>query len=203
MADRRLEVHPTHPEPRKIRQAVEVLRDDGVIVYPTDTVYGLGCDVSNKRAVERVYQLKRMPEDHLVAFVCADLGDIARYAVVDDRAYRVMRRLLPGPYTFILQATRDAPRTVMQKKRKTVGIRIPNHPVSLALVKELGSPIVSTSAVLEGEVIQDPDELMKRFARADLVLDSGWGGLETSTVVDLSGAAVVVVREGAGPVDAL
>src|SRR5262245_41001462 len=150
MAVRRLEVHPTHPEPRKIKQAVEVLRDDGVIVYPTDTVYGLGCDVTSKRAVERVYQLKRMKEDHLVAFVCADLGDIARYAVVDDRAYRVMKRLLPGPYTFILQATRDAPRTVMQKKRKTVGIRIPNHPVALALVKELGSPIVSTSAVLEG-----------------------------------------------------
>jgi tRNA threonylcarbamoyl adenosine modification protein (Sua5/YciO/YrdC/YwlC family) len=203
MAVRRLEVHPTHPEPRKIRQAVEVLRDDGVIVYPTDTVYGLGCDVSNKRAVERVYQLKRMPEDHLVAFVCADLGDIARYAVVDDRAYRVMRRLLPGPYTFILQATRDAPRTVMQKKRKTVGIRIPNHPVALALVKELGSPIVSTSAVLDGEVIQDPDELVLRFARADLLLDSGWGGVDTSTVVDLSGSDARIVREGAGPVDVL
>lgn len=198
----RLEIHPTHPEPRKIARAVEVLRRGGVICYPTDTVYGLGCDIFQKKAIDRVYQIKRMKKDHPVAFVCPDLGDISRYAIVDDRAYRVMRRLLPGPYTFILPATREVPRILMLK-RKTVGIRVPHHEVALQLVRELGNPIVSTSATYEGEQLNDPDDLAERFKQVDILLDAGWGGLDPSTVLDLTGAEPVVVREGAGPIDGL
>jgi len=137
----RIEINPQHPEPRKIRRAVDALRAGGVIAYPTDTVYGLGCDILQKKAIDRVYEIKRMPRDQPLAFVCPDLSDIARYAVVDNPSYRVMRRLLPGPYCFILPATREVPRLLMLK-RKTVGIRVPSHPVTLALVRELGNPIV-------------------------------------------------------------
>jgi len=196
----RASVHPTHPQPRVIRQAVETLRKGGVIVYPTDTVYGLGCDIFQKKSIDRIYKIKQMKKDHPVAFVCPDLGDIARYAIVDDRAYRVMRRLLPGPYTFILQATREVPRILMLK-RKTVGIRVPHHEVALELVRELGNPIVSTSATRNDLQLNDPDDLVEGFKQADLFLDAGWGGLDPSTVVDLTGPEPVVVREGLGPVD--
>ncbi len=198
----RIVIHPTHPEPRKIKMVLECLNDAGVIVYPTDTVYGIGCDIRQKKALEKVYRVKRMKDDQPVSFVCPDLGDIARYALVEDSAYRVMRRLLPGPYTFILQASREVPKMVM-RPRKTVGIRVPHHEVALTLVRELGSPILSTSASLDGEQLNDPDDLMEKFKQADLVLDAGWGGLEPSTIVDLTGGSPVVVREGAGPVDVL
>ncbi len=196
----RLAIHPTHPEPRKIARAVDVLERGGVVVYPTDTVYGVGCDIRQKRAIEKVYRLKGIKSDHPVGFVCPDLGDIAKYAIVSDSAYRVMRRLLPGPYTFVLPATREVPRVLM-RKRRTVGIRVPHHEVALSLVRELGRPIVSTSASWEGEPISDPDELAKRYARAELCLDAGDGGLEPSTVIDLCENEAVVLREGAGPID--
>ena len=196
----RLAIHPTHPEARKIKMAVDCLEKGGVIIYPTDTVYGLGCDIRQKKALEKVYRITRMAEDHPVAFVCPDLGDIARYAVVDDRAYRVMRRLLPGPYTFILPSTREVPKMVL-RPRKTVGIRVPHHEVALALVRALGSPILSTSATIAGEQLNDPDDLVARFKEVDMVLDAGWGGLDPSTIVDLTGAVPNVVRAGAGPID--
>ena len=196
----RLEVHPTHPQKRIIKQAVDVLRRGGAVVYPTDTVYALGCDIFQKKAIDRVYQIKQMPKDHPVAFVCPDLSDIARYAIVDDHAYRFMKRLLPGPYTFILPATREVPRILMMK-RKTVGIRVPNHPVALSLLQELGNPIVSTSATWEGEQLNDPDDLAAHYKQAEVVLDAGWGALEPSTVVDLTGPEPNVTRQGAGPID--
>ena len=196
----RLSIHPTHPEPRKISQTVEILKRGGVIVYPTDTVYGIGCDIMQKKAIDKVYKLKMMKKDHPVAFVCPDLGDIARYAIVDDKAYRVMRRLLPGPYTFVLAATREVPRILMMK-RKTVGIRVPHHEIALQLVRELGRPIVSTSATWQGEQLNDPDDLALRFKQAEVVLDAGWGGLDPSTVVDLTGSEPKIIREGVGPVD--
>lgn len=198
----RMEIHPTHPQPHKVQKTVDVLRRGGVICYPTDTVYALGCDAMQKKAIDKVYRVKQMKKDHPVAFVCPDLGDIARYAIVDDRAYRVMRRLLPGPYTFILPATREVPRILMMK-RKTVGIRVPHHEVALALVRELGNPIVSTSATWEGEQLNDPDDLADRFKAADVMVDSGWGGLDPSTVIDLSKSEPEIVREGAGPIDGL
>ena len=197
----RLVIHPTHPEPRKIKMVHDCLVDGGVVVYPTDTVYGLGCDIRQKRALEKVYRIKRMSSDHPVAFVCPDPGDIAKYAVVDDPAYRIMRRLLPGPYTFILPSTREVPRMVMQP-RKTVGIRVPHHEVALAMVRLLGSPILSTSASL-GEQQNDPDDLVETFKLADIVIDSGFCGLTPSTIVDMTSGSPVIVREGAGPVDVI
>ncbi len=198
----RLEINRQHPEPRKIERAVSILRGDGVLAYPTDTVYGLGCDIKSKKAVERVYRIKRMKPDQPLAFICPDLGDLAKYAIVDDRTYRLMRRLTPGPYCFILEATREVPR-ILQMKRKTVGIRVPHDEVALALVRALGNPIVSTTASKDGEPLADPGEIDDEFSGLDLVLDGGYGGLVSSTVLDLTGRDIVIVREGAGPVDAL
>jgi tRNA threonylcarbamoyl adenosine modification protein (Sua5/YciO/YrdC/YwlC family) len=201
-APMQLAINARNPEPRKIARAVEALRQGGVIAYPTDTVYGLGCDITNKHAVERIYRMKRMADTQLLSFVCPDLSNIAHYGVVQDFAYRIMRRLVPGPYTFILQATREVPK-VLRMKRKTVGIRVPDHPVALALARELGSPVASTSASLEGEILIDPADIEDRFPELDLVLDAEGVGLTPSTVLDLSGDAAVVVREGAGPLDVL
>jgi tRNA threonylcarbamoyl adenosine modification protein (Sua5/YciO/YrdC/YwlC family) len=196
----RIEIHPTHPQARRVQQAVEVLRRGGVVVYPTGTVYGLGCDIHQKKAVERIYQIRRLKKDHPLSFMCPDLSKIARYAHVDDFAYRIMKRLVPGPYTFVLQATREVPKLLV-RKQKTVGIRVPDDTVALALLNELGSPIVSTSAMIDGEVLNDPDELHARFPHVDAFVDGGWGGIEPSTIIDLSGDEAVVLREGAGPVD--
>jgi tRNA threonylcarbamoyl adenosine modification protein (Sua5/YciO/YrdC/YwlC family) len=198
----RIEIHPTHPQARRVHQVVEVLRRGGVIVYPTGTVYGLGCDIHQKRAVERIYQIRRLKTDHPLSFMCSDLSKIARYAYVDDSAYRIMKRLVPGPYTFVLRATREVPRLLV-RKQKTVGIRVPNDTVAQALLQELGSPIVSTSAMIDGQVLNDPDELDARFPQVDVFVDAGWGGIEPSTIVDLTGSEPVVLREGAGPVDAI
>lgn len=201
-APMQLAINARNPEPRKIARAVESLRQGGVIAYPTDTVYGLGCDITNKHAVERIYRMKRMADTQLLSFVCPDLSNIAHYGVVQDFAYRIMRRLVPGPYTFILQATREVPK-VLRMKRKTVGIRVPDHPVALALARELGSPVASTSASLDGEILIDPGDIEERFPELDLVLDTDGVGLTPSTILDLSGDAVVVVREGAGSLDVL
>ena len=196
----RIEIHPTHPQARRVHQVVEVLRRGGVMVYPTGTVYGLGCDIHQKKAIERIYQIRRLKKDHPLSFMCPDLSKIARYAHVDDFAYRIMKRLVPGPYTFVLKATREVPKLLV-RKQKTVGIRVPDDTVALALLNELGSPIVSTSATLDGQVLNDPDELHALFPHVDAFVDGGWGGIEPSTIIDLSGDEAVVLREGAGPVD--
>jgi tRNA threonylcarbamoyl adenosine modification protein (Sua5/YciO/YrdC/YwlC family) len=195
-----LSVHANHPEPRKIERAVEAMRRGGVIAYPTDTVYGLGCDISNKHAIEAIYRMKQMDHHQLLSFVCPDLSDIARYGVVQDYAYRIMRRLVPGPYTFILPATRDVPKT-LRMRRKTVGIRVPDHAIALALARGLGSPVASTSASLDGEIFIDPREIEERFPELELVLDVDGVGMTPSTIIDLSGDAPELVREGAGSVE--
>ena len=140
-----VEVNPHHPEPRKIRRAVDALESGKVIGYPTDTVYGLGCDLFNKKAIDRLHQIKMMPKDKRLAFVCPDLSEAAKYVVLDDYAYRILKKYLPGPYCFILEATREVPK-IVQTNRKTVGVRIPNNEVALALTRELGRPIISTTA---------------------------------------------------------
>src|SRR6516162_5012415 len=183
-----LSINVDHPEPRKIRRAVDALQSGGVIAYPTDTVYGLGCDLTNKHAVERLYAIKGMDRSHPLAFICPDLSDIARYAMVDNQVYRVLRRFLPGPYTFILQATRDVPKLV-QTRRKNVGIRVPACEATRALARELGRPVASTTAVQAGgEPLVDPREIDATFRGLDLVLDGGAGGLVPTTVIDLTQA---------------
>jgi tRNA threonylcarbamoyl adenosine modification protein (Sua5/YciO/YrdC/YwlC family) len=196
-----VEINAAHPEPRKIQQAVDVLERGGIIAYPTDTVYGLGCDLMNKSAIERLYQVKGMQKNKNLAFICNDLSNITRYAVVDNSAYRMLRHYLPGPYCFILQATRDVPKMVLSKQ-KTVGIRVPDHPVIIELTKALGRPIISTTAQRQGEdPFIDPSEIRDEFKGLDLVLDAGAGGSVPTTVIDLSQGVVEIIREGAGSVE--
>lgn len=195
-----LEINPLTPEPRKIKRAVDALESGEVIAYPTDTCYGLGCDLFNKKAVDKLYQIKGMDRSQMLAFVCQNLGEVAKYAVVHDRTFRVLRQYLPGPYCFILDATREVPR-IVQTPRKTVGVRVPNHPVALALAAELGRPIISSTAARHGETPNpDPREIELTFRGLALVLDAGAGGVTPTSVVDLSGPEPKVVRAGAGDV---
>jgi tRNA threonylcarbamoyl adenosine modification protein (Sua5/YciO/YrdC/YwlC family) len=195
-----IEINPQNPEPRKIKRAVEALEAGAVIAYPTDTVYGLGCDLFNKKAIDRLYQIKGIPKSQMLAFVCRDLGDVSRYAVMHDRVHRVLKAFLPGPFCFVLEATREVPK-IIQSPRKTVGIRVPAHPVALALIAELGRPIISTTAARHGsEPHPDPKEIDLEFPGLELVLDGGPGGTIPTSIIDLTGVRPVVVRAGAGDV---
>lgn len=195
------ELHPKDPQIRYINKAVSVLKEGGIIIYPTDTVYGIGCDIFNKEALEKIFEIKNDGMTKLFSFVCSNLKDIARYARVSDYAYRNMKHLLPGPYTFILPAAKEVPKTLWSK-RKTVGIRVPNHQVTLTLVELLGNPIISTSVTnRKGEVLSDPFEIRNIFnSKVDLMLASGDLLGQPSSVIDLSEEEPVVVREGAGDV---
>ena len=195
------ELHPENPQMRFINKAVETLKSGGLIIYPTDTVYGIGCDIFNREALDRVFAIKQDSGTKLFSFVCSDLKDIAKYAKVSDYAYRTMKHLLPGPYTFILPAAREVPKKLCTK-RQTVGIRVPNHPIALALVKELGNPIISTSVTnRKGEVLFDPLEIQTIFnSQIELMLASGSLQGQVSTIVDLSSDNPEIVREGAGDI---
>ncbi len=198
-----LPINADHPEPRKIRMAVDALVRGGVIAYPTGTVFGFGADLLNKKAVDKVYSIKGARRDKPFSFLCADLSEISRYARVPDTAYRLMRRLVPGPYTFVLEATKEVPRLSMSK-RKTVGIRVPEHPVAQAILSELGHPIISTSAKRDDDewIPNDPEEIAQKFKQLDLVLDAGMGGLNPSTVLAFNDdGQIEVLRQGAGSVD--
>jgi tRNA threonylcarbamoyl adenosine modification protein (Sua5/YciO/YrdC/YwlC family) len=196
---KRMQIHPINPQMRYIKAAADVLRDSGLIIYPTDSVYGLGCDLFNKSAVEKIYQIKGNDKRKLLSFICPDLKGISEYAEVSNSAYKIMRRLLPGPFTFILNATKQVPRILLDK-RKTVGIRVPDNIVCQALLMEFGKPIISTSACLPSqEFLSEPDEIADTFDRlTDLFLDSGAGGLEPSTVIDFTGEEPVIIRQGKG-----
>ncbi len=201
-----LPVNPVHPEPRKIKTAVDALLKGGVIGYPTGTMYGFGADLFNKKAVEKVYQIKGAKKGKPFSFLCADLSEISRYALVPDSAYRLMRRLVPGPYTFVLKATREVPRLCRDEKRKTVGIRVPEHPVARAILEALGRPIISTSAKREGDEweVNDPDVIATQFKQLELVIDAGMGAIEPSTVLSFDeNGDIEVLREGSGPLDDL
>jgi tRNA threonylcarbamoyl adenosine modification protein (Sua5/YciO/YrdC/YwlC family) len=195
------ELHPINPELRFINKAINILKEGGVIIYPTDTVYGIGCDIFNREALDRVKQIKSNPDIKLLSFICPNLKDIAKYARVSDYAYKTMKRLLPGPYTFILPAAKNVPKKLWSK-RKTVGIRIPNHPITLKIVQGLGNPIVSTSVTTrKGELLIDPLEIKSVFDfQVDLMLASGNLSGKPSSVIDLSGDEPVVVREGVGDI---
>jgi tRNA threonylcarbamoyl adenosine modification protein (Sua5/YciO/YrdC/YwlC family) len=195
------ELHPENPQLRFLNKAVNILKQGGIIIYPTDTVYGIGCDIFNKEALRRVKEIKNDPELKLLSFICSSLKDISRYAKVSDFAYRTMKHLLPGPYTFILPAARQVPKKLWTKRKK-VGIRIPDHPIALKLVEELGNPIISTSTTnRKGEALYDPYEIKSIFnLQVDLMLSSGNLSGKTSSVIDLSEEEPVVIREGAGDV---
>ncbi len=197
----RLEILPEYPSEYRIKQAVQTLRDGNLIIYPTDTVYGLGCDLTNKRGVERIYQLKGNDKRKLLSFICPDLKEIAQYARVSNPAYKIMKRLTPGPYTFILEASRIVPKILLEK-RKTVGIRVPDHPICERLLRELGKPIISTSATLAGQsYMNDIDDIADIFENnVEVLIDSGPGGLEPSSVIDLTTDIPQVLRAGKGDV---
>jgi tRNA threonylcarbamoyl adenosine modification protein (Sua5/YciO/YrdC/YwlC family) len=194
-----LGIHPQHPQPRLIQQVCVHLRKGGVIAYPTDTTYGLGCDIFEKRGVRAIYQVKQRDERKPFSFICADLADVARYAQVSNFAFKILKRHLPGPYTFVLEATRVVPANLVTRQ-KTVGIRIPADPIALAIVRELGHPLVTTSANVSGEEpLHDPLEIHEQMGRSlDLVIDGGIRLGNPSTVISLLDDRIEVLREGSG-----
>jgi tRNA threonylcarbamoyl adenosine modification protein (Sua5/YciO/YrdC/YwlC family) len=198
-----IHINPTNPQERLIKKVVEILKDGGVIAYPTDTYYGIGCDIMNKKAIESVYQLKQRENKQPFSFICADLKDISDYAKVSNYAYKTMKRLLPGPYTFILEGSKLVPK-IMLTKRKTAGIRVPAHNISLALVKELGNPIISTSATTpDGEIFEEASFIEEYYGRRiDAVIDGGPVSGQPSSVISLIDDTPEVIRKGAGDVSA-
>ncbi|MEW6751826.1 MAG: L-threonylcarbamoyladenylate synthase [Candidatus Latescibacterota bacterium] len=197
-----LTIDPQHLKGRHITRAVEVLQNGGVIIYPTDTIYGLGCDITNKEAIERVRRIKGRSHKKPMSFVCSDLTRVSHYAHVTNYAYRILKRCLPGPYTFVLPATRETPR-ILQTRQKTVGLRLPDHPVPVALVTELGNPILSTSANRsDEEVLTDPVELQETMGNeVDLILECGTLPVMPSSVISLVGDRIEILREGQGDLD--
>ncbi len=194
-----IEVDPVHPQPRTIERAVKVLEDGGLIAYPTDTYYGVGCDLNSKKAIDRLYGVKNRDRRKPLAILCPDLSDVAKYAKVSNFAYRIMRQLTPGPFTFVLEATKLVP-DMMQSKQKQVGIRVPQAPLMLAIAAMLGRPIVTTSATdMDGVVLTDAKEIKEALGqRLDLILDGGPQPDEPSTVVSLIDDQIEVLRQGKG-----
>ena len=195
------EIHPENPQVRLIRRAAEIIREGGVIVYPTDSCYALGCHLGDKEAMQRIRRIRMADETHHFTLVCRDLSEIARYARVDNRQYRLLRKYTPGPYTFLLRATRDTPKRLQNPKRRTIGIRIPDHPVPQLLLRELNEPIMSSTLLLPGEDLPQTDarEIRQRLEQqVDVVLDGGHCGLEPTTVIDLTSEVPAIVRKGRG-----
>jgi tRNA threonylcarbamoyl adenosine modification protein (Sua5/YciO/YrdC/YwlC family) len=201
-----LTIHPENPEPRFVRKASEFLSAGGLVIYPTDTVYGLGCSIASKNAIERIHLIKGQRSDKPFSFVCSDLTHISEYAHVSNAAFKIMKRLIPGPYTFILPAARmkHLPK-ILVSRRKTVGIRVPDSPLTFALVKELGHPILSTSVTDDdGSLLNDPEVISAKFRNSvDVIIDGGVLVSEPSTVLDLTGEVPHIVRQGAGDVSFL
>lgn len=200
------EIHPLNPQIRLIRRAVEILREGEVIAYPTDSSYALGCLMGNKSAMERIRQIRRVDDSHNLTLVCRDLSEIATYAKVDNVAYRLLKALTPGPYTFILPATHEVPRRLQHPKRKTIGVRVPDHRIAQALLEELGEPLMSATLMLPGHALPetDPNEIRARLEHeVGLVIDGGACSPDPTTVVDLTGGSPEIRREGRGSVDVL
>ncbi|HDZ6731094.1 TPA: threonylcarbamoyl-AMP synthase [Mannheimia haemolytica] len=193
-------MHPDNPQQRLINQAVEIIRNGGVIVYPTDSGYALGCAMGDKHAMDRIVAIRKLPENHNFTLVCSDLSELSIYALVNNQAYRLIKNNTPNPYTFILPATKELPRRLMTK-RKTVGIRVPDNAIALALISALGEPILSCSLMLpETEMTEsDPDEIRDHLQnRVDLIIHGGYLGQQPTTVVDLTDDVPVIIREGSG-----
>ena len=196
-----IHIHPIDPQPRLLKQIAGIIKEGGIIIYPTDTIYGLGCDIFHPKAVERICRIKNVdPQKANLSFICYDLSDLSHYAKqLDTPVYRLLKQYLPGPYTFILEANKQVPK-ILKAKRDTVGIRVPDNIIARSIVREVGNPILSAS--LPGEYVEeytDPEAIHERFEKlVDVVIDGGIGGIIPSTVIDLSKGEAEVVREGAG-----
>ncbi len=194
-------IHPQNPQARLLKQAVTILHGGGVIAYPTDSCYALGCQIGNKDAMERIRTIRQVDEHHHFTLVCRDLAEISNYAKVDNSQYRLLKANTPGSYTFILQASREVPRRLQHPKRHTIGLRIPDHPVTHALLSELDEPLLSSTLILPGDELplNDAEEIRERLEHhVDLVIDAGPCGIDMTTVIDLTSDAPVLVREGKG-----
>jgi tRNA threonylcarbamoyl adenosine modification protein (Sua5/YciO/YrdC/YwlC family) len=194
-------IHPTHPQARLVRRAADIVRADGLIAYPTDSCYALGCLPGATKALERLRAIRQVDERHHLTLMCRDLSEMAKYAIVDDARFRLIKRATPGSYTFLLRASREVPRRVVHPKRKTIGVRVPGHPVAHALLAELDEAMLSTTLLLPGDEqpLSDAEEIRERLEhRIDLVIDAGSCGVEPSTVIDLTGDTPLVLRAGKG-----
>ncbi|HHH36113.1 MAG TPA: threonylcarbamoyl-AMP synthase [Gammaproteobacteria bacterium] len=201
-----LRIHPDNPQQRLISQAVAVLRHGGVAAYPTDSSYALGCQLGDKAAVERIRRIRHLDADHNFTLMCQDLSELATYARVGNQAFRLLKALTPGPYTFILPASREVPRRLQHPRRKTIGLRVPDHPIAQALLESLGEPMLSVTLVLPGEdlPLTDPEEIRERLGKQlDVIIDGGYCGHEPTTVIDLTGETPEVLRRGRGDVSFL
>ena len=200
-----LSIHPLNPQARLVRHATAAIRDGSVVVYPTDSCYALGCLIGDKAAMERIRRIRQADKNHNFTLVCRDLSEIARYARVDNSQYRTLKAFTPGPYTFLLQATREVPKRLQNPRRRTIGIRVPDNAIVRELLAELGEPIMSSTLLLPGDELPmtDAQEIKERLDHdVDVVIDGGTSGVEPSSVVDLSGEAPVIVRRGKGDVSA-
>ena len=198
------EIHPDNPQKRLLRQAVQIIRDGGVVVYPTDSSYAIGCHLGDKSAMERIRRIRRLNDKHNFTLVCRDLSEIAHYAQIDNMNYRLLKSLTPGPYTFILKATREVPRRLQNPRRKTIGLRIPDHIVTQEFLQELNEPIMSSTLILPDDDLPmtDPNQIRLQLEhQVDLVIDGGFCGYEPTTVVDLMSERPEILREGCGELD--
>ena len=196
-------LHPTHPESRLVKRAVEIVRKGGLIAYPTDSCYALGCHIGDKNAMERIRRIRGVDERHHFTLVCRDLSDIGTFAKVNNAQYRLLKAHTPGTYTFILDATRELPRRLAHPKRATVGVRVPEHPVTHALLTELNEPLLSSTLMLPGDQdpLNDAEAIRRRLEHeVDLILDGGACGVEPTTVIDLSAAEPILIRKGKGEI---
>jgi tRNA threonylcarbamoyl adenosine modification protein (Sua5/YciO/YrdC/YwlC family) len=201
-----VEIHPVNPQPRRIAQVVATIRDGGLIAYPTDSSYALGCHIGDKRAMDRIHRIRRTDKHHNFTLVVRDLSEISLYARVDNWAYRLLKSLTPGPYTLILQATREVPKRLQNPRRRTIGVRVPDHPIVAALLDALGEPIMSSTLSLPGDdmPLTDAQEIDRRIGHEiELIIDAGPTGIEPTTVIDLSGGSVEILRKGRGEIGSL
>lgn len=202
----KLDIHPTHPQPRMLRMVADLIAQGGVVVYPTDTAFALGCHLGDKTALERIVRIRQLHKNHQFTIACRDLSELGTYAKVDNVGYRLLRRLTPGPYTFVMNATREVPRRLMHVKRRTIGIRVPDHPVALGLLEQVGEPLLTTTLRLPDaeQPLDDGDVIFARLAKViDVLLDDGSRRQDVSTVIDLTTAHPEILRQGVGDVEEL